>query len=36
MQVCVSMKTNKDKSLRLIITSEAMVALCEDVPQMYY
>lgn len=36
MQVCVSMKTNKDKSLRLIIKSGIMIALCEDVSQMHY
>ncbi len=30
------MKTNKDKSLRLIIKSVVMIALREDVSQMYY
>lgn len=34
--VCVSMKTNKDKSQGLIIKSEVMIALCEDVSQMYH
>lgn len=32
----MSMKANKDKSLCLIIKSEVMIALCEDVSQMYY
>lgn len=36
MQVCVSIKTNKDKSLHLIIKSEVMIALCEDVSQTHY
>lgn len=36
MQVCVSMKADKDKSLRLIVKSEVMIALCEDASQMYY
>lgn len=34
--VCVSMKINKDKSLRPIIKSGVIIALCEDVSQMYY
>lgn len=34
--VCEPRKTNKDKSLRLIIKSGIMIALCEDASQMYY
>lgn len=34
--VCVSMKANKDESLHLIIKSEVMIALREDVSQMCY
>lgn len=36
MQVCAPKKTNKDKSLCLIIKSGIMIALCGDVSQMYY
>lgn len=34
MQVCVAMKTNKEKSQFLIIKSGIMIALCEDVSQV--
>lgn len=36
MCVRVSMKANKDESLHLIIKSEVMIALREDVSQMCY
>lgn len=36
MQVCVSVKANKNESLRLIIKCEVMIALREDVSQMCY
>lgn len=35
-QVCVSRKTNKGKSLSLIIKFGKMIALCEDASHMYY
>lgn len=34
--VCAPMKTNKDKSLQLIIKHEVMISLCERVSQMCY